>query len=325
MRVKTRVSDWPEWSCPVHQKPLTNDGNALSCPDGDSFPSRKGIPRFVGGRTYADAFGAQWNKYRATQLDSYTGTTITRDRARRCLGEESWAGLAGKQVLECGCGAGRFTEILLGKGAHVTSVDLSEAVDANQDNFPISENHRIAQADILQLPFEQQRFDVVFCLGVIQHTPNPEETIASLYKQVRPGGSLVLDHYAHTLSRYTKILAPLFRLYLRRLPPNEGMKWTERLVDTLLPLHKRVRNFYLGQILLSRLSPILCYYHPIPELNDELQREWALLDTHDTLTDWHKHLRTRGQIRRTLEQLGLEVTRSEHRNQVVEARGRRPS
>lgn len=320
-----KVSKWPVWSCPIHQKPLTREDDALSCPDGDSFPIRKGIPRFVGAYNYADAFGAQWNRYRLTQLDSHTRTTITRDRARRCLGEELWAGLAGKQVLECGCGAGRFTEILLGKGAYVTSIDLSEAVDANQENFPVSEYHRIAQADILQLPFAPQRFDVVFCLGVIQHTPKPEETIACLYDQVRPGGTLVLDHYTHTLSRYTKILAPLFRLYFRRLPPNEGMRWTERLVDALLPLHKKVRNFYLGQILLSRISPILCYYHTYPQLSDELQREWALLDTHDTLTDWYKHLRTRRQIRRTLEQLGLNEIWCEYKNQGVEARASRPS
>jgi 2-polyprenyl-3-methyl-5-hydroxy-6-metoxy-1,4-benzoquinol methylase len=45
------------------------------------------------------------------------------------VGEKLWAELAGKQVLECGCGAGRFTEILLAEGAQVTFIDLSEAVD----------------------------------------------------------------------------------------------------------------------------------------------------------------------------------------------------
>ena len=109
----------------------------------------------------------------------YTGTTISRDRARRCIGEKLWGELDKKQVLECGCGAGRFTETLLAKRAFVTSIDLSEAVDANQENFPQSQTHRIAQADILQLPFAPRQFDLVFCLGVIQHTPNPEKTITS--------------------------------------------------------------------------------------------------------------------------------------------------
>ena len=65
----------------------------------------------------------------------YTGIPISRTRLRRCLGEAVWKRLAGLDVLECDCGAGRFTEVLLDDGARVTSVDLSEAVDANAENF----------------------------------------------------------------------------------------------------------------------------------------------------------------------------------------------
>lgn len=130
---KTSIApDNIEWSCPIHFLPLATRDGALVCPEGDFFPVRNRIPRFVPPNTYADSFGARWNKYQLTQLDSHSGTTITRDRTRRCLGEELWENLAGKRVLECGCGAGRFTEILLERGARVTSFDLSEAVDANQ-------------------------------------------------------------------------------------------------------------------------------------------------------------------------------------------------
>lgn len=81
----------------------------------------------------------------------------------RCIVEELWKTLAGKHVLEAGCGAGRFTEVLLAQGALVTSVDLSSAVESNAHNFPISVRHRVAQADILALPFSPCQFDVVFC------------------------------------------------------------------------------------------------------------------------------------------------------------------
>jgi len=314
---------WPEWYCPVHRRPIEEKRNVLICADGDCFPRTNGIPRFVTKSNYADAFGAQWKKYRLTQLDSYTGSAIARDRAHRCIGEDLWDRLHGEQVLECGCGAGRFTEVLLDKGAYVTSIDLSEAVDANQENFPQGKTHRIAQADILQLPFAPRQFDVVFCLGVIQHTPNPEQTIARLYEQVRPGGRLVVDHYGYDFSWFTKT-APLFRLCLRRLPPGEGIRWTERLVNNLLPLHRMARHFYPAQVLLSRLSPVLCYYHVFPDLSDELHREWALLDTHDSLTAWYTHFRTRGQIRRTLERLGLVEIWCAYGGNGVEARGKRP-
>src|SRR5262249_53083355 len=87
---------------------------------------------------YAAAFGAQWKKYRLTQLDSYTKLPISRTRALRCIGEENVGWIGGKRVLECGCGAGRFTEVLLSLGASVISIDLSEAVVANRESCPQS-------------------------------------------------------------------------------------------------------------------------------------------------------------------------------------------
>lgn len=316
-------SAWPKWYCQIHKTPIKDQGYVLVCPGGECFPCIEGIPRFIRSTRYTDAFGIQWNRYRRTQLDSYTDSTISRDRAARCIGEELWRQLEGKQVLECGCGAGRFTEVLLGNGAYVTSIDLSDAVDANQENFPQNGSHRIAQADVLQLPFAPRQFDVVFCLGVIQHTPNPEQTINCLYDQVRPGGTLVIDHYTYDLSWFTKT-APLVRLYLKRLPPAKGIRRTEWLVDKLLPLHQMARRFYPAQMLLSRLSPVLCYYHAFPDLPDEVHREWALLDTHDSLTAWYMHFRTRGQIQRVLERLGLIDICCNYAGNGVEARGRRP-
>jgi SAM-dependent methyltransferase len=316
-------TQWPAWCCPAHGLTLESDADGLYCPAGHRFERTSGIPRFAADGHYADAFGAQWKRYRLTQLDSYSKTTITRDRAMRCLGHELGSMLSGKQVLECGCGAGRFTEILLDLGACVTSVDLSDAVEANQDNFPQNGRHRIAQADIAALPFRPQQFDVVLCLGVIQHTADPERTIAQLYAHVKPGGALVIDHYTYSLSWYTKT-APLFRLYLKRLPADAGIRWTEKLVETFLPLHERVKGFRLGHMLLSRISPVVSYWHAYPQLTDLQQREWALLETHDALTDWYKHMRTRRAILRTLQRLGLEQIWCEYGGNGVEARGRRP-
>ncbi|MFY9619530.1 MAG: methyltransferase domain-containing protein [Pyrinomonadaceae bacterium] len=312
-----------QWYCPSHQRSLAESGPALVCDEGCSYPRVNGIPRFVSSDNYSAAFGSQWKKYRLTQLDSYTGVPISRSRLERCLGDV-WADLKGKQVLEAGCGAGRFTEILLEQGAVVTSIDLSDAVEANQDNFPQNGRHRIAQADILTLPFGRQEFDIVLCLGVIQHTPNPERTIEALYKHVRPGGWLVFDHYTYNYLYYTK-MAPYFRMVMRRLPPERGLVWSEYLVNRLLPLHKRLQRARVLHFLFSRLSPVLCYYRAYPELNDQLQYEWALLDTHDGLTDWYKHFRTREQIERVLESLGASEIASSYGGIGVEARARKPA
>jgi 2-polyprenyl-3-methyl-5-hydroxy-6-metoxy-1,4-benzoquinol methylase len=316
---------WPEIVCPNDGQRLAAAHSALVCPSGHRWRIESGILRMVPPRNYSDAFGLQWKTFRRTQLDSHTKTTLSLDRIRRCLGEECWQLLHRPErsdLLEVGCGAGRFTEILLSTGACVTSVDLSSAVEANQDNFPQDARHRVLQADVLHLPFAPAQYDVVLCLGVVQHTPNPEQTIQRLYEQVRPGGWLVVDHYTWTLSDLTKA-AILFRMVLRRMSPEQGLKWSRRLVDVFLPLHRAVRGSRIAQPLLSRVSPVLAYYQHLP-LNDDLQREWALLDTHDSLTDWYKHFRTKSQIERALEGMGAEAIWCEYGGIGVEARCRRP-
>lgn len=315
---------FPDVVCPLERQPLATSGATLVCTQGHEWPVDGGIPRMARRQSYADAFGLQWNTFRKTQLDSYIGRDISLQRARRCIGPAAWSYLhehPGTQVLEVGCGAGRFTEVLLATGARVTSVDLSSAVEANQENFPPTDRHRVLQADVLRLPFAPHQYDMVFCLGVIQHTPNSEQTIAALFEQVRPGGWLVIDHYAHDLSWYTKT-APLVRRIMRRLPPQRTIKWAERLVDIFFPLHRAVRGSRIGQALVSRVSPVITYFHYY-DLPDHLYRQWAVLSTHDSLTDWYKNRRTKGQIRRALEKLGAMEIACEYGGNGVEARCRR--
>lgn len=318
------MSSAPDFICPDHRLPLECQGDELSCPQGHRFPILNDIPRFVAGHNYADHFGYQWNQFRTTQLDSYTGLPITRNRLQRCLGPDLWNNLGGMDVLECGCGAGRFTEVLLDRGARVTSLDLSSAVEANARNFPVTETHRIVQADINRMPFPENSYDLVLCLGVVQHTPDPRRTIAQLYRYVKPGGSVVVDHYRWSLAWYTKT-APLFRMVLKRLPTAASMKIVEAMVDTMLPLHKWASRRRAARAVVNRISPLLTFYVLYPELNDKLQREWAMLDTHDSLTDWYKHRRSKEQVVRMLQEIGMEDVHAEYAGNGVEARARKPA
>jgi hypothetical protein len=117
------------WYCCEHRCEMTRSATAICCPKGHAFPVEGGIPRFVDSTSYAAHFGEQWRRYRRTQLDSYTGKPISRNRLQRCFGD-LWPALCGSQIVECGCGTGRFTEVLL-SGPSVTSIDLREAVDVN--------------------------------------------------------------------------------------------------------------------------------------------------------------------------------------------------
>lgn len=320
---------FPEIVCPADRLSFERRGNEMVCPNGHKFTEDNGIPclLFSGGR-YTDAFGEQWNKYRITQLDSYTNTTISQERLKKSLGYELWEHLSNgsntADILEAGCGAGRFTEVLLKLfGARVTSTDLSSAVNANLANCPNTARHRVIRCDINALPFNPKSYDVVLCLGVIQHTPNPEKTIADLYGQVKSGGWLVFDHYTPSISHYTKFTSLLLRPLLKRLPPQEGAAVTEVLTNMFFPLHRLVKRRKFLQAVLSRISPLITYYGSYPQLDDRLQYEWSLVDTHDHLTDYYKHLRTRSQIMRTLVRLGAGDIRVSKSGNGIEACCRR--
>jgi len=210
---------------------------------------------------------------------------ITETRLNRCLGDLK-DNLEGKLVLEAGCGAGRFTEVLLNKGAQLLSSDLSSAIDVNQENFPQNENHRVIQADINDMPFADETFDVVVCLGVIQHTPDSEQTIEYLYKLVKKGGRLVIDHYSYNKSHYFR-LAPFYRNTLKKRSAAETIPYTQQLVKKFLPWHKKFSKNRIMSVLLYRISPVVSYYRAFRQLNDKQQEEWAMLDTHDSLIYWH--------------------------------------
>lgn len=319
------ATQFPEWRCLLHDKTLRDESDRLACPDNHDFKIVGGIPRFLESSAYAEHFGIQWNTFRRTQLDSFTGLSISQDRLRDCLGTKIWPSLEGKQVLECGCGAGRFTEILLAQGASVTAVDLTDAIEAAYTNcgdagLPC----RFAQADILHLPFEPQQFDLVICIGVLQHTPDPELAIRKLWNQVRAGGHLVIDHYYFSRWRYYSTATPLFRLALNRMHRDKALRWTNRIVRLTFPLQRALQKHSLLSRAFARVVPIVTYFSMYPQLSDELQYEWSLLDTHDVLTDGYKHSRSLQEIQRVLSQLGatdIEVWRG---GNGIQGRARRP-
>jgi len=325
----------PELRCPPHGAELTVGAAGLECAQGCLVPVVNGIPRFVDSSLYAAAFGRQWKAHPRTQLDSYTGVPISRERLTRCLGGAVEI-VRGRSVLEVGCGAGRFTEILLAAGASVLACDLSDAIEVNARNCGPRPGYFACQADILHLPVAPASFDVVIALGVVQHTPSPEAAIAALAAAVRPGGQLVLDHYTVRPrdTWYFRLLGRLFprmvvREVLVRLPPAASSRAADALSHALLPLH---RLFWrpgplarTARVVLRKLSPLADYYDRFPQLGPERLAEWSILDTHDAVTDRYKHFRNPDQIRAALLACGLIDVEAVYGGNGVEARARRPA
>ena len=320
-----------ELRCPEHIEPLALEdadqagSGALLCPLGCRFPVVGGIPRFGPADDYASGFGLQWNQFRKTQLDSHTGTSISRDRLTRCFGG-TLEPIRGKSVLEVGCGAGRFTELMLAAGARVFACDLSSAVEANYANCSGTPSYSVCQADVRRLPAAPQSFDFVVCLGVIQHTPAPEETIAALVRQLRPGGLLIIDHYTHGYPR--NYLQRNLRRLLIRLPAGAARLAALGLARAILPLHrltwKNRRGLWRLRAPILKHSPLIDYHDMYPQLGERLLSEWSVLDTHDSLTDHYKHFRTTEEIESCLRSCGLIELEVAYGGNGVEARGRMP-
>lgn len=307
--------------------PLTWETEACFGADGTKYPIINGIPRFVSDDNYASSFGEQWLRFPKTQLDSHTGIPLSANRLERCL-RQDLGSLNGLVVLEAGSGAGRFTEILLSHGATVDSFDYSDAVMANASNNGTHPNLCLAQADIRKIPFPKARYDLVICLGVIQHTPNPEESITSLWSHVRPGGRLVFDHYRKKVRNYLPpplgVAGLFYRWFFLRLPLKERFNAVKRVVDYWFPLVWQYRDSRLIQFVLSRLNPIVNYYPHFGLRDREMYYEWTLLDTHDATTDVFKHRRTSTQIRKYLVALGAKNIEVTYGGNGVEASCQKP-
>ncbi|SDF29817.1 class I SAM-dependent methyltransferase [Sporolituus thermophilus] len=120
---------------------------------------------------------------------------MQRDNILRWLGE-----LRGKEILDAGCGVGAFSEPLTGQNT-VYGVDFSE----KSLEFAAARGLKVIPGDLMTLPFTDNKFDVVLCIGVIQLIEQYKPVIAELARVTRPGGILLVQTL-HKRSLQRKVL-----------------------------------------------------------------------------------------------------------------------
>jgi len=279
----------------------------LACPAcRRSYEIRNYIHHFVTGESYASSFGFEWNVHARTQLDKFSGRPITRDRFRETT---RWPeNLNGQRVLEAGCGAGRFSEVVLDAGAELFSFDLSSAVDANLANNGMRENFTLFQASVYDVPLEEETFDKVFCLGVLQHTPDVKGAFLNLVRFVKPGGQIAVDVYRRT-RRTPFIPKYLLRPLTKRLPKSMLYRACRLLVPVLSPLRAAVYRIPVIGYYLHLLLPIACYRESLSSLAERLTREqireWEILDTFDMYSPEYDNPQMLEAVRAWCEEAGL--------------------
>lgn len=130
------------------------------------------------------------------------------------------ARLAGKNVIDVGCGGGILSESMAATGATVTGIDMSEKA-LKVARLHLLESGR--QVNYRQIAAEDMAaenpaaFDAVTCLEMLEHVPDPASTVAACARLVKPGGQVFLS----TLNRNAKayLVAVLGAEYLLQLLP----------------------------------------------------------------------------------------------------------
>jgi SAM-dependent methyltransferase len=284
------------------------------------FPVRHGVPRFVE-EHYTEAFGLEWLRHSRTQYDSHTGLPISE---KRIFQETSWPrNLEGEVILEAASGSGRFTEVLASTGALVVSFDASAAVEANYSAHNALDNVLIVQADLHQMPFQNETFDRVICIGVLQHTPDPKRSLFALTAMLRPGGYLATDIYLRH-PWYRQIFNTRFwvRPITKRLPPKLLYKICERYINLVWPLAQYVHELPFGQRINHKMF--------VPELLDaynlspELHKEWTLLHLYDWLSPQYDYPQTLSLYKQWFDEIGFENVVVRYGYGGVEGHGRKP-
>jgi 2-polyprenyl-6-hydroxyphenyl methylase/3-demethylubiquinone-9 3-methyltransferase len=151
---------------------------------------------------------------------------------------EARATLAGKRVLDVGCGGGILSESMAARGAQVTGIDMGEAPLAVarlhlKESGQQVDYRRIAAEDLAR---EQAgTFDAVTCLEMLEHVPDPAATVAACAQLVKPGGPVFFSTinrnpkswlFAIVGAEYVlKLLPRGTHDYMKFIRPSELERW----------------------------------------------------------------------------------------------------
>ena len=154
---------------------------------------------------------------------------------------DSHAPLRGRRALDVGCGGGVLAESMASRGAQVTGIDLAdkplEVARLHAQATGLAVRYLQASAEVL-LEQEAGQFDIVTCMEVLEHVPDPSQTVASCARLAAPGGWCFFS----TINRNAKAfaLAIVGAEYLLRLLPKGTHEYARFIRPSELVRHARL-------------------------------------------------------------------------------------
>lgn len=136
------------------------------------------------------AFGQEWERFGS--FDPQEVEAIG-DEYFDVLTPADWNGI--DSALDVGCGSGRWSRYLATRVKNVEAIDPSDAWAVAQHGCQDLNNVRVSKASVTSIPFKENSFDLVICLGVLHHVPDTQAALSEVCKAIKPGGRIVLYLY----------------------------------------------------------------------------------------------------------------------------------
>lgn len=267
------------------------EGNLLCSNCYSYYPIRNYIPRFVYTDKYVYSFSIEWTLHKDMQLDSFSGTRESEKTFEEKTGFDLQK-LKGRLVLDVGCGARRFMEVVEKYGTEVVGIDMSFSVDSAFRNLGFKKNIHVIQADIFSLPLKKDIFDYIFSIGVLHHTPNTKEAFKQLPRLLKEGGEIVIWVYSDEpfpLKVYNRV-SNFYRIFTTRMPP----KLLYYLSYISIPLYYPKGIKLVGKTL-NVILPTSTHTNP----------RWRVLDTFDWYSPKYQWKHTYNEVVCWFEEAGL--------------------
>lgn len=271
------------------------------------FPIQRGVPRFVAAadphvasaRRTVRAFERQWTHYSGLRRlfgkdAAQMAANLVGSRISQRI-DANW--YPGRRVLDAGCGHGRYLHAFRRLGAQVVGLDIGRGPEVAGIR-PDPGGLAWVQGDVLAPPFRPASFDLVFCDGVLHHTPDPAAGYQGLARLVKPGGALYVWLYPQEGFVRETVFGGARALTTRM--PGSLVRW---LSFVLAPLTLGVRSYSgtrfgratwgeCAQVVHDWLAPALQSHHTPDEVAGWARRA-GLVATEDLpvpvgLTAWRR-------------------------------------